>query len=142
MPVIEAHEHATAPRVHAEDVMREAPGVRNTVDDDRCTGRMHAHRALDALKQFHIRGEPQIAAGNRILPLGIVEQTLTHREVRVEIQAARASGTPSSGNVRWVAPAGLSALGLSSLARKSLGRAGVLTPRRRSRTFDAGGGAE
>ncbi|HXL39278.1 MAG TPA: hypothetical protein VN928_01945, partial [Myxococcales bacterium] len=73
----------------------------------------------------------------------------------VEIQAARASGTPSSGNVRWVAPAGLSALGLSSLARKSLGRAGVLTPRRRSRTLrtpwppmrrarapDAGGGAE
>jgi len=92
---------------------------------------------------------------------GIVEQTLTHREVRVEIQAARASGTPSSGNVRWVAPAGLSALGLSSLARKSLGRAGVLTPRpvraalavasprryndppmRKARAPDAGGGAE
>ena len=78
----------------------------------------------------------------RLTSRGIVEQTLTHREVRVEIQAARASGTPSSGNVRWVAPAGLSALGLSSLARKSLGRAGVLTPRRPSRTFDAGGGAE
>jgi A/G-specific adenine glycosylase len=63
-----------------------------------------------------------------IATLGIVEQTLTHREVRVTIEAARASGTPSSADVRWVAPEGIAALGISSLARKSLRRAGVLTP--------------
>ena len=56
---------------------------------------------------------------------GRVEQTLTHREVRVSIKSARASGAPSSGEVRWVAPEGLAALGLSSLARKSLRKAGV-----------------
>jgi len=76
----------------------------------------------------------------RLTSRGSVEQTLTHREVRVEIHAGRASGTPSSGDVRWVAPAGLSALGLSSLARKSLGRAGVLTPRQ-VRQARAGGEA-
>ena len=59
--------------------------------------------------------------------LGIVEQTLTHREVRVTIQTARASGTPSSPDVRWVVPGGIAALGVSSLARKSLRRAGVPT---------------
>lgn len=80
-------------------------------------------------------------AGIRVLgPLisrGSVEQTLTHREVRVEIAAARASGTPARANVRWVAPAGISALGLSSLARKSLRAAGVLTAERSSTTFRA-----
>ena len=57
---------------------------------------------------------------------GAVEQTLTHREVRVVLRAARASGTPESADVRWVAPEGLVSLGLSSLARKSLRQAGVL----------------
>jgi len=57
---------------------------------------------------------------------GVVEQTLTHREVRVAIRAARASGIPASAEVRWVAPDGLAAVGLSSLARKSLRKAGVL----------------
>ncbi|HEY6911377.1 MAG TPA: A/G-specific adenine glycosylase [Myxococcales bacterium] len=68
---------------------------------------------------------------------GAVEQTLTHREVRVTVRAARASGTPRSPNVRWVAPEGLVALGLSSLARKSLRQAGVLTEGRPSRTLRA-----
>ena len=68
---------------------------------------------------------------------GMVEQTLTHREVRVSIAAARASGTPGSPDVRWVLPDGLSGLGLSSLARKSLRLAGVLTAERTSRTFRA-----
>jgi len=78
----------------------------------------------------------------------VVEQTLTHREVRVEIHAARASGTPSTGDVRWVAPAGLSALGLSSLARKSLGPRGRLDTQANGQAsaagarIDAGGGAE
>jgi A/G-specific adenine glycosylase len=63
---------------------------------------------------------------------GLVEQTLTHREVRVEIAGGRASGTPASAEVRWVAPDGISALGLSSLARKSLRLAGVLTAKRPS----------
>ena len=63
----------------------------------------------------------------RMTSLGVVEQTLTHREVRVTLQTARASGAPRSPDVRWVAPAGIVALGVSSLARKSLRRAGVLT---------------
>jgi adenine-specific DNA glycosylase len=61
----------------------------------------------------------------RLQNCGEVEQTLTHREVRVTIRAARASGKPSSSEVRWVIPEGLAALGLSSLTRKSLRRAGV-----------------
>jgi A/G-specific adenine glycosylase len=73
----------------------------------------------------------------RLTSCGIVEQALTHREVRVSVHAARASGRPTSGSVRWVAPDGLSALGLSSLARKSLCQAGVLTPRRPSTTLRA-----
>ena len=68
----------------------------------------------------------------RLVARGVVEQTLTHREVRVEIAGGRASGTPASAEVRWVAPDGISALGLSSLARKSLRLAGVLTAKRRS----------
>ncbi len=66
---------------------------------------------------------------------GFVEQTLTHREVRVDIESARASGNPRGPGLRWVSPAGLAALGLSSLARKSLKQAGVLTSRRRSPTL-------
>jgi A/G-specific adenine glycosylase len=68
---------------------------------------------------------------------GAVEQTLTHREVRVMIRSARASGTPQSDDVRWVAPEGVVSLGLSSLARKSLRQAGVLTQERPSRTLRA-----
>jgi adenine-specific DNA glycosylase len=68
---------------------------------------------------------------------GVVEQTLTHREVRVCVEAARASGTPVGTGLRWVAPDGLAALGLSSLARKSLRAAGVLTEGRPSRTLRA-----
>ena len=71
---------------------------------------------------------------------GQVEQTLTHREVRVFIEAARASGTPRSPEVRWVAPEGLAALGLSSLARKSLLRAGVGDTGDARRYNDASGG--
>jgi A/G-specific adenine glycosylase len=68
---------------------------------------------------------------------GIVEQTLTHREVRVTIETARASGTPFDADVRWVAPEGIAALGISSLARKSLRCAGVLTPDHTSKTLRA-----
>jgi A/G-specific adenine glycosylase len=71
----------------------------------------------------------------RVSSLGVVEQTLTHREVRVTLQGARASGSPRSPEVRWVVPGGIVELGVSSLARKSLRRAGVLTaqlPRRRA----------
>ena len=67
-----------------------------------------------------------IRVHGRFQDCGIVEQTLTHREVRVAIRAARASGIPASAEVRWVAPDGLAAVGLSSLARKSLRQAGVL----------------
>ncbi|TMA39805.1 MAG: A/G-specific adenine glycosylase [Deltaproteobacteria bacterium] len=63
--------------------------------------------------------------------------TLTHREVSVMIGTARASGTPVDADVRWMAPEGIAALGISSLARKSLRCAGVLTPARTSRTLPA-----
>ena len=59
---------------------------------------------------------------------GVVEQTLTHREVRVTIRTARGSGVPRSEHLRWVLPAQLAAVGLSSLARKSLLRAGIAAP--------------
>jgi A/G-specific adenine glycosylase len=68
---------------------------------------------------------------------GVVEQTLTHREVRVTIETARASGTPVDSDVRWVAPEGIAAMGISSLARKSLRCAGVLTHDHTSRTLRA-----
>ena len=58
---------------------------------------------------------------------GLVEQTLTHREVRVAVSSAAASGNPLDANARWVEVDGLAQLGLSSLARKSLRQAGVLT---------------
>lgn len=66
-----------------------------------------------------------IRVHGKLVRRGIVEQTLTHREVRVSIEAAHASGTPTTDQVRWVAPDGLAALGLSSLARKSLRAAGL-----------------
>jgi adenine-specific DNA glycosylase len=66
---------------------------------------------------------------------GLVEQTLTHREVRVEICRAEAAGQPHGKDVRWVSPQHLSTLGLSSLTRKSLQQAGVLTSRRGSKTL-------
>ena len=59
---------------------------------------------------------------------GLVEQTLTHREVRVTIHGGPATGTPKSTELRWVQPADLHTLGLSSLARKSLRKAGVPLP--------------
>ncbi len=55
---------------------------------------------------------------------GEVRQTLTHREVRVEIFTASASGRAPAG-MRWIAPSGLHQVGLSSLALKSLRQAGV-----------------
>lgn len=61
-------------------------------------------------------------------PRGEVRQTLTHREVHVEIFTAAASGRAPAG-MRWVAPADLGALGLSSLATKSLRQAGVADTR-------------
>jgi A/G-specific adenine glycosylase len=49
----------------------------------------------------------------------VVEQTLTHREVRVTVRTARASGVAGLP-FRWVTPDGLASLGLSSLTRKTL----------------------
>jgi len=59
---------------------------------------------------------------------GIVEQTLTHREVRVTVRTAQASGTPRSEALRWVQPSKLAQIGLSSLAKKSLRKAGISPP--------------
>jgi A/G-specific adenine glycosylase len=66
-----------------------------------------------------------------LLASGIVEQTLTHREVRVTVQRAQAAGVAQDG-FRWVAPEGLSTVGLSSLTRKTLQAAEIL-PRLTSR---------
>ena len=63
-------------------------------------------------------------------PRGEVRQTLTHREVRVEIFTAAASGRAPAG-MRWVAPEALGSLGLSSLTAKSLRQAGVAGTRSR-----------
>jgi A/G-specific adenine glycosylase len=68
---------------------------------------------------------PGVRLHGQLADCGIVEQTLTHREVRVTIQSGRASGTPRGDGLRWVDPGGLHALGLSSLARKSLRKAGL-----------------
>jgi A/G-specific adenine glycosylase len=68
---------------------------------------------------------PGVRLHGALADCGIVEQTLTHREVRVNIRSGRASGTPRSAGLRWVAPDGFKALGLSSLARKSLRKAGL-----------------
>jgi hypothetical protein len=66
----------------------------------------------------------------KIEPRGVVEQVLTHRLVRVSVSAAEATGDPRVEGWRWVAPDGLAAMGLSSVARKSLAQAGVLTSKR------------
>ncbi len=63
-----------------------------------------------------------------LTPRGEVRQTLTHREVRVEIFTSAASGRAPAG-MRWVAPADLGSVGLSSLAAKSLRQAGVADTR-------------
>jgi A/G-specific adenine glycosylase len=69
---------------------------------------------------------PGVRLHGALRALGQVEQTLTHREVRVTIQSGRASGTPRTADLRWVIPGDLRKLGLSSLARKSLRAAGVI----------------
>jgi A/G-specific adenine glycosylase len=66
---------------------------------------------------------------------GFVQQTLTHREVRVHVAAGRASGTPRDPALRWVPPEALAGYGLSSLARKTMKQAGVLTPGRTLETL-------
>ena len=61
--------------------------------------------------------------------LGIVEQTLTHREVRVHVEGAKGTGAPRHRDLRWLQPSLLGSVGLSSLARKCLAVAGVLQAR-------------
>lgn len=57
-------------------------------------------------------------------PAGEVRQALTHRDLRVAIFTGAARGRAPAG-MRWVLPAGLGSLGVSSLAAKCLRRAGV-----------------
>jgi A/G-specific adenine glycosylase len=71
-----------------------------------------------------------VRVSGKIEPRGVVEQVLTHRLLRVSISAAEATGDPRAEGWRWVAPDGLAAMGLSSVARKSLAQAGVLTSKR------------
>ena len=86
-----------------------------------------------------------IAAPRTLRPLGLVEQVLTHRELRVHLFGAELSnGAPQAQQpldpkaLRWVAAesAALGAIGLSSLARKSLRACGLPAPR------GAGGGGK
>lgn len=67
----------------------------------------------------------------QLTPVGEVEQTLTHREVRVLIFRGEARGrTGGERELRWVREGDLASLGLSSLARKSLFACGVGRPKR------------
>jgi A/G-specific adenine glycosylase len=75
---------------------------------------------------------PRIRLHGPLRPRGVVEQTLTHREVRVTVHSGRASGEAGEGFV-WVAPEGLAGVGLSSLTKKTL-RAAEVLPRLTSRT--------
>ncbi|MCA1825350.1 MAG: A/G-specific adenine glycosylase [Myxococcales bacterium] len=68
---------------------------------------------------------PGVRVRGRLEDRGVVAQTLTHREVRVAIRAGHASGAPKTDSLKWVAPNDLHQLGLSSLARKSLRKAGI-----------------
>jgi A/G-specific adenine glycosylase len=76
--------------------------------------------------------------GLALRPLGAVEQTLTHRELRVHLFGAELrEGAPLAKArldreaLRWVEPTAeaLGAVGLSSLARKSLRACGLAAPR-------------
>lgn len=71
---------------------------------------------------------PGVRRRGALRTCGIVEQTLTHREVRVAVHTGRGSGAPRADSLRWVAPRHLGSLGLSSLARKSLQKAGIPAP--------------
>jgi A/G-specific adenine glycosylase len=77
------------------------------------------------------REVPRGVKAGSLSECGLVEQTLTHREVRVTVQRAQAQGPAGDGFV-WTAPDGLARLGLSSLTRKTLVAAG-LTSRASSR---------
>ena len=79
-----------------------------------------------------------IAAPRTLRPLGLVEQTLTHRELRVHLFGAElVAGAPQGRQaldpaaLRWVLPeaTALEAIGLSSLTRKSLRACGLPAPR-------------
>ena len=65
---------------------------------------------------------------------GVVEQTLTHRQVTLRLFSARLAGEDPtlSGSLRWVEPTqpALAALGISSLAAKALAAVGVAPPQR------------
>jgi A/G-specific adenine glycosylase len=66
------------------------------------------------------RAKPQgVRLHGELTLSGVVEQTLTHREVRVTVRQGLASGQPGDG-FRWVAPDGFVQLGLSSLTKKTL----------------------
>lgn len=99
---------------------------------------------LWSLPHAELEGTPEEAARRalrdrglrppaRLLPVGRVEQTLTHRELSVELftAPARAPAAPGPG-LRWVAPeaAALREVGLSSLAKKTLAACGVPAPGR------------
>src|SRR5260221_8672287 len=72
---------------------------------------------------------PGVRLHGALAECGTVAQTLTHREVRVQISTGRGSGRPGNGDLRWVTRAQLSSLGISSLGRKSLRAAGIVVPR-------------
>jgi A/G-specific adenine glycosylase len=63
--------------------------------------------------------------------IGSVSQVLTHRDVDVQLFAARSTGLTVPAEARWVRADELSGLGLSSLAVKTLRAGGVEVPNAR-----------
>ena len=80
-------------------------------------------RALrTALQACGVPGRPRLEAR------GEVRQVLTHRDLRVLLFTARATFAAAPEGLRWTRPGDLANLGLSSLARKCLRRAGFDFP--------------
>jgi len=75
-----------------------------------------------ALAVCGVPGRPRLRAR------GEVRQVLTHRDLRVLLFTARGGKGAAPDGLRWMRPADLPKLGLSSLARKCLRTAGVAVP--------------
>jgi A/G-specific adenine glycosylase len=103
--------------------------------------RRHPRRELFAgtwgLPWRDAAGVPRKSARDAVLACGVrdavlrsrgeVQQTLTHRQLRVALFSARGSATERE-DLRFVGPGNLVSIGLSSLARKCLRACGIEAP--------------
>jgi A/G-specific adenine glycosylase len=79
---------------------------------------------MEGLWEFPALGDGGID-GLRLRPLEVVARlrhSITYRNIRVEVRRARLLAEPRGGAWRWVAPAALARLPVSSLVTKVLGR--------------------